>query len=639
MSYFKKFNSNSDGSKDSYERRISYLKTEKKFNTQAIENGILKSVDNIKKNEKSFVIYGEPQSGKTEVMIALTCKLVDLGFKTIFIVMNDNTELEEQNFERFLACQQLNPSPVRQFDIAGMEEYQRKQDQTRVIFCRKNAVNLRNLINDVRFMGKRVVIDDEADYASPDNKIKKEADQSKINELLSQLLNLDLDENSKGLYIGVTATPARLDLNNTFLNKSERWIFLESHKNYIGREFFFPITEIQRANAKYQLKLLPDTGDTPKLLDEAVLRFILRVAFLNYDKKEYQPFSMLVHTDGKMNQHKEDQKQLNKLISNLVGEDNDKKEKLFKRLEAIAEEMTESGEFKHPSEKAIDFIYNHIAQNSILVINSKEDRGNVKRACEPKALFTFCIGGNIVSRGLTFTNLLTFFFSRGVKGKMTHNTYIQRARMFGTRSYSKHFELAVPRSLYEQWFECFTEHEESLRYLKSFGKYIHISGRKTQVTDSASIDPDNIRYSNGEMEVGEIFSLNNKFEDLITDETKPCLDRLSELTELSSKVARVFGNGLIDWIRQLSETHPVGLVLTANKEIWNIEAYKKQDGVDIAKLRRKRGGLVGGLIRDNRYKEFNHFVMPIKNSRGDCRFIYRSIQGKKLIENMIRKSI
>ena len=636
MSYFNKFNSNSGDPQDSYERRISYLKTEKKFNTKPIEDGIASSVENLQRKEKSFVIYGEPQSGKTEVMIALTCKLVDLDFKTIFIVMNDNTELEEQNFERFLACQQLNPSPVRQFDIAAMEEYQRKQEQTRIIFCRKNAVNLRNLIRDVRFMGKRVVIDDEADYASPDNKIKKENDQSKINELLAELLNLDADEESQGVYIGVTATPARLDLNNTFLNKSERWVFLGSHKEYIGREFFFPITEKQREKGQYQLKLLPDTGDIPKYLDEAVLRFILRVAFLNFNKKEHKSYSMLIHTDGKMNSHKEDQKQLNKLITTLVGKDNESKEKIFTKLENLAEEMIGLEEFTTPSESVIQFIYKQISRNSILVINSKGDRGNVKRACEPKALFTFCIGGNIVSRGLTFSNLLSFFFSRGVKGKMTHNTYIQRARMFGTRGYSKHFELAIPKSLYEQWFECFTEHEESLRYLKSFGKYIHISGRKTQVTDSASIDPENIRYSSGEMEVGEIFSLNSSLEAIITDGTKPSVQRLRELIS-SSPDTKMFGFGLLDWIEQLTETHRLGLVLTAEKEIWNIERYKNQDGTDIVNLRRARGGLVGGLIRESRYTDCTHFVMPIKNSKGDCRFIYRSVQGKRLIENMIRR--
>ena len=45
-------------------------------------------------------------------MIALI-KLIDLGFETIFVVMNDNTELETQNFDRFHRASELNPTPKR----------------------------------------------------------------------------------------------------------------------------------------------------------------------------------------------------------------------------------------------------------------------------------------------------------------------------------------------------------------------------------------------------------------------------------------------------------------------------------------------------------------------------------------------
>ena len=65
----------------------------------------------LESGERSFVVYGEPQSGKTEFMIALTCKLIDLGYETIFVVMNDNTELETQNFRRFHRAAELNPTP------------------------------------------------------------------------------------------------------------------------------------------------------------------------------------------------------------------------------------------------------------------------------------------------------------------------------------------------------------------------------------------------------------------------------------------------------------------------------------------------------------------------------------------------
>ena len=108
-------------------------------------------------------------------------------------------------------------------------------------------------------------------------------------------------------------------------------------------------------------------------------------------------------------------------------------------------------------------------------------------ACSPSALFTFAIGGNIVSRGLTFNNLLSFFFSRNVKGKLQQNTYIQRARMFGTRKYIEHFELCIPENLFTDWTHCFLDHELSLKLAKS-GTYTHIQSKRTSVAPSSSID-------------------------------------------------------------------------------------------------------------------------------------------------------
>ena len=49
-----------------------------RFETKHIKETVENSIDNLKKgNSKSFVIYGEPQSGKTSMMIALTAKLLD----------------------------------------------------------------------------------------------------------------------------------------------------------------------------------------------------------------------------------------------------------------------------------------------------------------------------------------------------------------------------------------------------------------------------------------------------------------------------------------------------------------------------------------------------------------------------------
>ena len=83
--------------KNTYKARIHALQTSGQ-DTSRIEKGILDVKAVLNSGTRRFVIYGEPQSGKTEFMIALTCHLVDSGFRTIFVVMNDNTELEEQNY-------------------------------------------------------------------------------------------------------------------------------------------------------------------------------------------------------------------------------------------------------------------------------------------------------------------------------------------------------------------------------------------------------------------------------------------------------------------------------------------------------------------------------------------------------------
>ena len=104
-----------------YEERINGLRVSH-LNTDHIERGIEDIQAVLDKGGKSFVVYGEPQSGKTEVMIALTCRLLDRGFRTIFVIMNDNTELEEQNFKRFLKVNELNPSPSSHEDIVNSDE-------------------------------------------------------------------------------------------------------------------------------------------------------------------------------------------------------------------------------------------------------------------------------------------------------------------------------------------------------------------------------------------------------------------------------------------------------------------------------------------------------------------------------------
>ena len=138
-----------------------------------VKKPIEEIVLNLNNETKSFVVYGEPQSGKTEMMIALCCKLFDLGFNTIFVLMHDIKTLQKQNFQdRFALNENFRVSPIL------AEEFLQTDPKTRsnrnwLIFGRKNSSQLEKLIHESRMLTKRVVLDDEADYATPDSNIGK----------------------------------------------------------------------------------------------------------------------------------------------------------------------------------------------------------------------------------------------------------------------------------------------------------------------------------------------------------------------------------------------------------------------------------------------------------------------------------
>jgi hypothetical protein len=287
-----------------YEKRLSLLVAAGQA-VDRIKGVVEAAVENIKAGRKSFVIYGEPQSGKTEMMIALTAKLLDEGHKIIVVLLNDSVQLLGQNLERFQRSG-LSPSPKKFSEILSPEIV--IGDRQWVIFCKKNPKDLQKLIQKIDGQTDRVVLDYEADYATPNSKINQQ-EKSKINQLTEKLLG------TSGVYIGVTATPARLDLNRTHKNQNEYWIDFPIHPNYVGQDIFFPVV---LDNLQFSISFLSDTGDLPKYLREALFRFLIRVAYLNTKvNSTEQNYSLLIHTSGRKDDHVVDYKQVVKIFEAL----------------------------------------------------------------------------------------------------------------------------------------------------------------------------------------------------------------------------------------------------------------------------------------------------------------------------------
>ena len=174
-----------------YEQQIKRVFKTKNF-VDSIKNTVDAASRSIAAKANSFVIYGEPQSGKTEMMICLTAKLLDLDFNHIVVLVNDNVDLQSQNLERF-RLSGISPAPQSLQEIKTGDAL--SPTLPAVIFCKKNSKDLQKLVALMRRIDRRVIIDDEADFATPDSKVNTDK-QSAINELVDELRN----EEANGIY-------------------------------------------------------------------------------------------------------------------------------------------------------------------------------------------------------------------------------------------------------------------------------------------------------------------------------------------------------------------------------------------------------------------------------------------------------
>lgn len=104
------------------------------------------------------------------MMIALNARLLDEGYTIIVNLLTDSVDLLDQSLKRFRESG-LNPSPKQFSELP--HDPRRLQGKEWVVFCKKNARDLEKLIEFMRLESSLIVIDDEADYASPDGNINK----------------------------------------------------------------------------------------------------------------------------------------------------------------------------------------------------------------------------------------------------------------------------------------------------------------------------------------------------------------------------------------------------------------------------------------------------------------------------------
>ncbi len=602
------------GSADQYERQLRRLTSGGK-SVASIERAVRGAIESLEKKGRSFVIYGEPQSGKTEMMICLTAKLLDTGRDMIVHLLNDSVDLLGQNLGRFKSSG-LAPA-ARNFSEV-LDPGVRLRGQKNVIFCKKNGSDLRKLLEKIKGWQGVVVVDDEADYASPNAKVNS-GDKTRINALISDLIGAD------GTYIGVTATPARLDLNNTFDNDSSLWVDFPPHANYTGQDIFFPLD----GAPDFIRTLLPDAGDDPKYARQALFGFLVNAAYLNlyHHPNVERNYSFLVHTSGKKVDHKSDWTVMNDTLNAILKKD----QKKFPAYVEYIWRLAKARFLDADPTRITDFILDNISRHSIIILNSERDwKDNSQAATNPSSLFTIIIGGNIVSRGVTLDNLLSMYFTRDVKHKIQQDTYIQRARMFGSRGdYLPFFELTIPQSLYVDWHRCFVFHRLALSAIKEgLGSLVWLSDQRIAAVASSSIDKSTVDLDRGEM----LFSLFD-----FSDEVEEILDGGLETFEKLERLSDVLGPALPDYvlkyIRRTSLGRPGAIGI---HPAFDISGYADGPDIDKSAITRRRGFF--GKSQAQRFPAAAHHLLVLRNGEGKARLLYKFAGSIQFIKNTANDS-
>jgi len=597
--------------RDQYKNQLSRLEAAKK-QTDMVDDAVKQVLKNIPKaSTGSLVIYGDPQSGKTEMMICLTARLVDDGYKTIVHLMNDSVDLLMQNLDRFKLAG-LAPAPRNSADLSNSALV---PGHNAIVFCKKNAKDLEKLICELKNSGPVVVIDDEADYATPNAKINQKV-KTRINELVTELLG------SEGTYIGVTATPARLNLNNTFDNKTETWVQFRAHKAYTGQDTFFPESGVM----PYRLTLLESAG-TKADAQKALARFLVSVAYLNtMAAAEGLPegnYSFLVHTSGKTVDHDLDRKSVEAPMQALVGGVGSDFAQLVGVIHEQAKEL-------YPAASADDlttYVLANASRSAFVVLNSKRDRASAgDKPTVPTCPFTVIIGGNIVSRGVTFPDLLSMYFTRDVKTKLQQDTYIQRARMFGARKkYLQHFELTIPKRLYSDWNRCFIFHRLALQAIKDNKvSPVWVGDTRISIAASSSIDRGTVDLNKGEMSF-QIFDCPDlaKLDGIV----KSAPTEVATLKKLAPEIGEALPLFLVQFIRTALKTSPGTLAIHGSS---SIENYK---GADKESISRTKGFIGNPQLESGKFPNAIHHVKILHNGKGKARVFYKNQGGVQFVQN------
>lgn len=465
--------------------------TKKKEYNEKQRKCIMEAVNKLDEIEdKPLMMLGKIQSGKTKSFIGVISLAFDNGYDLAVVLTKNSNALAmqttarmKQEFSEFREDDLIDifdimciPTDLSRFEL----------DKKLILVVKKEHNNLPKLLSFIKDYAlneskKCLIIDDEADFCSIGYEMNKDTEIFDLRKIASQINDLRLGLTCR--FIQVTATPYSLYLQPETINlggdkniravKPATTVLVPYGEDYIGGDYYFdeeknPLNqylfysiddnelEIIKNSDKRKFKE-KDIFKSPKVegIRTAVINFIIGgcIRIIQNGGKprgSKNKFSFIIHTEISKASHQRQNDIITELMEQLENEATKNSKALDEYIEDgynILSESVNAYNFAVPTlDDVREMVYKAILEqwitktivNSENDINALLDEDGQLRLRTPLNMF---IGGQILDRGITISNLIGFYYGRRPK-KMQQDTVLQHSRMFGYRSKK---DLAVTR--------------------------------------------------------------------------------------------------------------------------------------------------------------------------------------------------
>lgn len=442
--------------------------------------------------DRPGMLLGKIQSGKTRAFVGVIARAFDRGFNIAVVLTKGTKTLSAQTGARLRGdfSEFIDQDEFLVFDIMQPPGKLTRSEQQRklVIVAKKQTDNLRRLIEFFSSTypnlkkGHVLLIDDEADLASirfVRQKGQPDIEQGTIAEQIDELRRLV----AKLAYLQVTATPYSLYLQPEEYDAQQNCVFkpkkpaftevLPIHGGYVGgndyfsepsdddpRSFLFvevAVAEQDALRREDRRRIRKDnvlvSPNTPGLV-RAVTTFILATCVRRWQQadagEKKKKYAMVIHNDTQKQAHAWQNQVIDWVFEAISEAATSSPTTLRPFFDDAYNDLSTSVKAdggRMPAAADIFSTFLEALEGDDVVretVNSDKDVMALLDAQSELKLrtpFNIFVGGNILDRGITIPNLISFYYGRNPR-TMQADTVLQHSRMYGNRNRR---DLAVTR--------------------------------------------------------------------------------------------------------------------------------------------------------------------------------------------------